>query len=512
MAIAYDNSAVAQTGSSSSLSASFTTAGADRLLFVGIWCGNANVASVTYNGVAMSLLAQPTGGNISSFERFYVYYLVNPASGANNVVINLSGAVSIGAIFASYNGVNQTNPIIENTAVENNLETGTSYSESITTYTDGAFGVWYTREYNGRTISSGANTAYRQKESTQFGLILADSGSPIGTAGTYAMNLSANASGNWVGDVLASLVPASAKLSTTSGSFLLSGINAALNATRKVPPASGVFTLSGQPIQLRRAMKIVAGSGSFTLTAQDSQIYKTFSMSASAGSFTLTGQTVIFICSHRIVTASGNFTLTGYSTALTAGKTIQAATGSFALAGQAAVLVVGKSLSAAAGSFSFIGQALALVYARRIIASSRSFSFTGQAALLSRSRALAAASGSFILSGQYAELSHDYASPLWINDAIPGGSWQAGQVGITAGQDLFDGFIVLAGSLGEATVWAVSSHDEYPTASDWWPDAVAGGTWYAGQPVLTSGQILFDGLEVGAGQLGSVSEWIMDSV
>lgn len=61
------------------------------------------VTSVTHNGVAMTLMDSAAQGN----ERAFLYRLVNPATGTNNVVITLSSSIACEGAWASYYNVNQ---------------------------------------------------------------------------------------------------------------------------------------------------------------------------------------------------------------------------------------------------------------------------------------------------------------------------------------------------------------------------------------------------------------------
>lgn len=204
MAIAYDNSTQGNS-STSSLTFSHTCSGSDRVLILDIYWGAARtVSGVTYAGVAMTEVVAPldTGGN----ERHGMYYLIAPATGANNVVITLSGTTGIVGIASSYTGADQTAPIGA-TRTELGLETGTSYSEALTTATDNSWVVWATRDYAGRTISAGANTALRQREAAIYGMIFADSNAAVTPAGSRTLTLTANLSANWFSDILAEIKP-----------------------------------------------------------------------------------------------------------------------------------------------------------------------------------------------------------------------------------------------------------------------------------------------------------------
>lgn len=110
MAIAFDNAASGSASiAASSLTYSLTVgAGSNRILFVSAIVNiNADtISSITYAGVAMT----PTANTpLVANQSLYLYYLVNPASGANNVVVTLSiGVSSIFSCASSYTGASQT--------------------------------------------------------------------------------------------------------------------------------------------------------------------------------------------------------------------------------------------------------------------------------------------------------------------------------------------------------------------------------------------------------------------
>lgn len=208
-AIAFDDSSQGNSvGAASSLTYSHTVSGSDRLLIVGVWFGSSrSLSSITYNGDTMSdvVTILDTGGG----ERHGMQYLIAPDTGSNNVVVTLSGSAGIESTVASYTGVDQTDAI-DATRTELGLETGTTYSEAITSVEDNTWAIWSTREYAGRTISAGADTALRERIAVNFGLILADSDAAITPAGSRTLNLSASLSGNWFSDILVTIIPAAA--------------------------------------------------------------------------------------------------------------------------------------------------------------------------------------------------------------------------------------------------------------------------------------------------------------
>lgn len=141
MAIARDTAADLGNngGSTTSLTTSFTVgSGSDRLLVVGVVCDITSdlVTGVTYNSVAMTLIAKVNSGG---HRWTYMYYLVNPASGAHNVVISISSTAYVLGLAASYTGVNQTgqpDASTSQTAAANNL-----IATSLTTVADNSWQV-----------------------------------------------------------------------------------------------------------------------------------------------------------------------------------------------------------------------------------------------------------------------------------------------------------------------------------------------------------------------------------
>ena len=210
MAIAFDNTTQADTNTDSyPLSFSHTVTGSDPILFVYLyWNTSRTVSSVTYNGVSMTAVSTANDNGGGEFSN--VYYLAGPATGSNTVAITMSGSCSIEAVAASYTGADQSTPIDASRYEAANLETGTSYSEALTTVADNCWVVWGTREYAGRTVSAGANTAFREKVNVIYGAIWADSNAAVTPAGSRTLNLSATASGNWYSDVLVSFKEATA--------------------------------------------------------------------------------------------------------------------------------------------------------------------------------------------------------------------------------------------------------------------------------------------------------------
>ena len=113
---------------------SHTCTGSNLIIFVYVFAGGATdiVNGITYNGVSMTRLifnnndAQSGAGN-----SHWVYYLVNPATGAHTVSVDLTSSTNISALSVSYTGVDTTSPIVTSRSDPGDKAT--------TTYTTGSF-------------------------------------------------------------------------------------------------------------------------------------------------------------------------------------------------------------------------------------------------------------------------------------------------------------------------------------------------------------------------------------
>src|SRR5512143_873822 len=125
MAIAHDNSTTssfAGPGTSTSLTYSKTNTGSDLVLWVFVECARISGGSVagftltcTYNSVSMTeIRSGTTTGAVlqtsSTSAGSCLFYLLGPATGANNVVVTLSGTADrILSGASSYTGVSGVN-------------------------------------------------------------------------------------------------------------------------------------------------------------------------------------------------------------------------------------------------------------------------------------------------------------------------------------------------------------------------------------------------------------------
>jgi PKD repeat protein len=101
----------------------------DRLLLVSVaFFQGLTVTSVTYAGFAMTIVRTDTNA-VSGVETVSTYYMLDPPTGAGNVVVTLSGASTILlAISASYSNVLQAGPFGDTA--------GASYTNVLSAHTD----------------------------------------------------------------------------------------------------------------------------------------------------------------------------------------------------------------------------------------------------------------------------------------------------------------------------------------------------------------------------------------
>jgi hypothetical protein len=188
--IAFDNSSTGGGATASSFTWQHTTAGTNRILFIGVFTVNPNaVLSVTYAGQAAILV--PNGNcNFSAGQSVYLYQLINPTLGTNNVVVTLNASINAGAGAVSYNGVRQFNQP-DNSAQFTNAAS-TSISGSVVTVANNCWGVGIARN-NASNVTWAVGTM-RLNETLGQGFSVGDVG-PVAAGGTLTLT-TASGSGN----------------------------------------------------------------------------------------------------------------------------------------------------------------------------------------------------------------------------------------------------------------------------------------------------------------------------
>lgn len=212
MAIALDTSTyLGITNPWTNLTASHTCSGSDRILFVGFFTNATDdVTAVTYNWVAMTRIWAVQCPS----DRFtYLYYLLAPATGANNVSITAStGWGAISGIAISYTGAKQS--WVPDASQTNSATAQTSITNTVTTIDDQCWtvGVWHPNA--GVTVTAWWWTTLRQNETS--GMSMGDSNTSLSIGVTTLWVSSSSRNWAWV---MASFSPSG--VSTTNSNFFM---------------------------------------------------------------------------------------------------------------------------------------------------------------------------------------------------------------------------------------------------------------------------------------------------
>ncbi len=187
MAIAFDAASNGIQGTATSWTWSHTCTGTDRILIV---FGHqiSNISTMRYNGVDMTSFG--VTGDVQ------MWYLVNPTSGANNVVATGSSGYSR-FCSASYTGVNQASPVHQNAGVSPG--TVSTITGTVTTTIGGCWLIMGDR--GAGTQTAGASTTSRCNPGGDGQELFVDSGGARsagsnsvvinGTSGTYYARVAA---------------------------------------------------------------------------------------------------------------------------------------------------------------------------------------------------------------------------------------------------------------------------------------------------------------------------------
>lgn len=217
MAIAFDAASTGRKNANdtAALTVAHTCTGTDLILWVGVAAGQGDlISTVTYNGVAMTQAVKKTSTN-SNTNYLYLYYLINPATGANNIVVTPSGSTYLELCAASYTGAKQSGQPDNTASAENNAST-TSMTATLTPVVSNCWAVTYGGLQ--RALTAGTGVTQRGSSGALWGTALGDSNGTISGSTSQTWTFSAIATGNQ-SQVMASFAPSVA--STTPASTLL---------------------------------------------------------------------------------------------------------------------------------------------------------------------------------------------------------------------------------------------------------------------------------------------------
>lgn len=172
---------------------SHTCTGSNLILFVGFNYGGAGItATVKYKGVSMTAVSgspmDMTGGT-----RLYLFYLVGPATGTNDVEITTSSSIGgVQARSVSYTGVSQTGqPDATNT---NSSTGGTTIAVNVTTIADNCWVVGFCNS-DTDALSAGSGTTLRNGGANAAHAMF-DSGGVVHPAGVKTLNVTCGSTGD----------------------------------------------------------------------------------------------------------------------------------------------------------------------------------------------------------------------------------------------------------------------------------------------------------------------------
>jgi hypothetical protein len=210
MAIAFD--AATDGGFSTGTSHTFahTCTGSDRLLFVGIAgdhpSGSDDITGVTYNGAAMTLVAKEANAGLDRI--LYLYVLIAPATGANNVVVSATNVHDIFAGAVSYTGAKQTGQP-DNSTTNVSGASPTSLTTSLTPVADSCWTIVMAGSYAANNAPTAGTGSTRRTYDGTFGTWgLFDSNAAISPAASYSMTTGYPVpASNPIGHVMASFAP-----------------------------------------------------------------------------------------------------------------------------------------------------------------------------------------------------------------------------------------------------------------------------------------------------------------
>lgn len=197
-AIAVDATASgAYVASATSKTWSHTTTGRDRALVVGLGISATTDLGTgcTYNAVAMTLIqsgqetATPTGWS-------YLYLLVNPASGANNIVCTTSALTAIEGVSASYTGAKQTGQPDSTAAATATAQTSLTVSTTVVLSNSWLVGVFRA----GNRVDPGTGT-FERLEGVDMAVGLFDSNGTVGT-GSQSLQVTRAVNDSFYGGIL----------------------------------------------------------------------------------------------------------------------------------------------------------------------------------------------------------------------------------------------------------------------------------------------------------------------
>ena len=190
MAIAFD--AVSTGGAvATSLTIAHTCTGSDRILYAYLNTnfGTDFAVTATYNGVPMTAVSNLQ--NSSASGRLYDFYLINPASGTNNIVFTPNASANMNSVNASYTGVRQSAQPDASGTTSAATASGATRTLTFTTIADNC---WQISGTHGGGDLPNASTGFTSRATEGNGR-LGDSNAALTPAGSKSMSITNSGAG-----------------------------------------------------------------------------------------------------------------------------------------------------------------------------------------------------------------------------------------------------------------------------------------------------------------------------
>jgi len=196
-AIVYENSTRVAFDAESDTTAFDAKTADNRILIVGVHSDGNNILDVQYNSVSLTKLIDYTAGWTGNME---LWYLVNPASGSNDLYVSVDGSQDTGYCAVVLSGIDTNDPI----DVDAGGATGASFAPSIAVNDTSANAMivdFVAQDDGGDTIGDADGNQVEKQD----GLAGAGAGDysqacsilDAGTGGNKTMSWTANEDNNW---------------------------------------------------------------------------------------------------------------------------------------------------------------------------------------------------------------------------------------------------------------------------------------------------------------------------
>lgn len=213
MAINFDATSKGTSSASTTTTVSHTCTGTNLILVVGVeivTVAATTITGITYNGVVMTSIYNyitPATSRVLAY-----FYLINPATGAHNIVVSYSATDPDAAVVAmSYTGTNQISFPDNKAKSDLGPALHSSITQAVTTVANNCWLVGFTWEEEDKVLTAGANTTQRNDQKNAVnGDHLAGSDSNAAETPAGSFSLTTNMAGsptNYYSMMVASLAP-----------------------------------------------------------------------------------------------------------------------------------------------------------------------------------------------------------------------------------------------------------------------------------------------------------------